>query len=517
MTNPAIKEAYKRDFLEILLSSKRKILKAIAVLFIPFVYAFICIAALWNPLGNIGKLPMAIVSLDKGYSDGSNPIVYGIDTFMNDWRSGQDQALIDMGLTYNDSAHKYCARVSDQFTFTNIDYISATDQNATYTNPLDYMNDNDDRTNPTGNVKWDINISKYYLEVGIPTCFSEFTNTINFNKLEKSICSYIAYERNYVTCEILDMGCSFILGGILQNIISDLLPNLDIDNLIFHDVPNKKFALYGVGIGELFLCVGMWVGAFAFVLIYDRKKRVANMSNKKWYFSKWLMMISISLIQSVVVMLAVGSLGLFGLGGAFLLDWMLIAFGGIVFSTIIQSLWFTFRDKSIGNFLMIVLLVLNIACGFGTFPALIQFPLFHWLSYIMPFSYMMHAQGALIFNIAVNTNVLSQSLYILQCVGILLIYPIIFFIIGCFNAKRREREIYYGSSIKKDVLDSLCKLKIDKKYVDDKGQLQWNKLPKKQMLDVINLTLINHPYESKFKWFKKRKRFIEEDLSKISE
>jgi hypothetical protein len=37
------------------------------------------------------------------------------------------------------------------------------------------------------------------------------------------------------------------------------------------------------------------------------------------------------------------------------------------------------------------------------------------------------------------------------------------------------------------------------------------------MLEVINLTLINHPYESKFKWFKKRKHFIEEDLSKISE
>jgi hypothetical protein len=84
----------------------------------------------------------------------------------------------------------------------------------------------------------------------------------------------------------------------------------------------------------------------------------------------------------------------------------------------------------------------------------------------------MHAQGALIFNIAVGTNVLSQSLYILQCLGILLIYPAIFFSIGCFNAKRREREIYYGSSIKKDVLDSLHKLGIDKKYVNNKGELE---------------------------------------------
>jgi hypothetical protein len=63
----------------------------------------------------------------------------------------------------------------------------------------------------------------------------------------------------------------------------------------------------------------------------------------------------------------------------------------------------------------------------------------------------------------------------------------------------------------------LKKLNIDKQYVNEKGQLVWKKLPRKQMMDVINLTLTNHPYERKFNWFKKRKNFIEEDLSKISE
>jgi putative membrane protein len=120
---------------------------------------------------------------------------------------------------------------------------------------------------------------------------------------------------------------------------------------------------------------------------------------------------------------------------------------------------------------MILFLVLNIACGFGTFPALIQFPLFNWLSYIMPFTYMMHAQGALIFNVAVGANALSASLYILQCVGILLIYPLIFYSLGLYNARRRSREIYYGSSIKKDVLDSLKRLGIEKRYLNKKGNL----------------------------------------------
>jgi hypothetical protein len=56
------------------------------------------------------------------------------------------------------------------------------------------------------------------------------------------------------------------------------------------------------------------------VLSLDRKRRVARLSNNKWYFSKWLFMATISLAQSIVVMFAVGCLGLFGLGGGFILD-----------------------------------------------------------------------------------------------------------------------------------------------------------------------------------------------------
>jgi hypothetical protein len=46
MKDSAIKKAYKRDFLEVICSSKRRIFKVIAILFLPFVYAFICMAAL---------------------------------------------------------------------------------------------------------------------------------------------------------------------------------------------------------------------------------------------------------------------------------------------------------------------------------------------------------------------------------------------------------------------------------------------------------------------------------------
>jgi putative membrane protein len=46
-------------------SSRKRILKTIGVFLIPFLYGFVCIAAFWNPLGNIGSAPIAIASLDQ--------------------------------------------------------------------------------------------------------------------------------------------------------------------------------------------------------------------------------------------------------------------------------------------------------------------------------------------------------------------------------------------------------------------------------------------------------------------
>jgi hypothetical protein len=85
-------------------------------------------------LGSIGKLPVAIVSLDKGAAQ-ENPDTppFLLDTFMDSWRSN-GTLLTDLGLSYDVKTNKYCAKATDQFTFTNIDYISST---------YEYANDND--------------------------------------------------------------------------------------------------------------------------------------------------------------------------------------------------------------------------------------------------------------------------------------------------------------------------------------------------------------------------------------
>jgi putative membrane protein len=163
-------------------------------------------------------------------------------------------------------------------------------------------------------------------------------------------------------------------------------------------------------------------------------------------------------------MLAVGALGFFGLGMGFFYECMLIAFAGIVFSTMVQGIWYSFRDKTISTFVLIIFLVLNISCGFGTFPSFMQFPIFQYISHIVPFNYLIHAEGAIIFNIASGTNVYENSMIVLKNVGILSIYLVGFFVLGMFMSKRRNREINYGTAKSKDLSLILMQMKLFDKY-----------------------------------------------------
>jgi hypothetical protein len=71
--------------------------------------------------------------------------------------------------------------------------------------------------------------------------------------------NYISYQMNFLSCEILDLGASFALGIIMQTLYNDIVGKTlpDINNIVHNDVPNKKYAIYGVGVGELFICIGM--------------------------------------------------------------------------------------------------------------------------------------------------------------------------------------------------------------------------------------------------------------------
>jgi putative membrane protein len=97
-----------------------------------------------------------------------------------------------------------------------------------------------------------------------------------------------------------------------------------------------------------------------------------------------------------------------------------------------------------------------------------QFGFFQVISHIMPFTYAIHAQGAIIFGIGGGVNILANSLYILQMVGILCIFAAVFVTIGLIMGKRRQRELLYGTANSKKCYSAIKALKMNDKYINNK-------------------------------------------------
>jgi hypothetical protein len=86
----------------------------------------------------------------------------------------------------------------------------------------------------------------------------------------------------------------------------------------------------------------------------------------------------------------------------------------------------------------------------------------------MPFTYAIHAQGAIIFGIGGGVNILVNSLYVLQMAGVLCIFAALFVTLGLVMSKRRQRELLYGTASAKKCYKAIKALKLDDKYINNK-------------------------------------------------
>ncbi|MBE4704308.1 hypothetical protein [Spiroplasma platyhelix] len=282
--------------------------------------------------------------------------------------------------------------------------------------------------------------------------------------------------------------------------LDGLLPNLD--DFIKTTIVGSQFNPYGIGLGQFFLCIGLWVGTLMQTFVYDRAKRVKKAKPWAWYLSKTTLMLVTAWIQTTILMITVYALGWSVMGSAFGLMYLWMMFTATVFVVIQQALWFSVQDETVGKFLIILLLIINLSSGWGTFPTFMQAGIFDVLSYIAPYTYSMHGQGVIIYSIAINGANLADTLYILQQLGILIIWTVGFLIIGLLASILRNREIYYGTCKSKKLAKILMEEKLTK-YVDPKtNKAIWKKLPKEEMPKVRKKVIKRFPEEGQYQWYK---------------
>ena len=194
-----------------LFSSKKKIIKFIAICLVPFLYGFICIWAFWNPVPNIGEVPMAIVDNSKridlavGFNNenGTNKVVVGqvaelnngvpvsiinpidstkpiqlssclsykqnysfVEAFIYGWH---DSILPDPLIKQNTNG-TYTINISDVSPLKNVSYFN--DKTKIKANDIATYNPN--LTNPITREQgaWDVTNEDYWMQIQIPTEFN---------------------------------------------------------------------------------------------------------------------------------------------------------------------------------------------------------------------------------------------------------------------------------------------------------------------------------------------------------
>lgn len=279
----------------------------------------------------------------------------------------------------------------------------------------------------------------------------------------------------------------------------------DLGDILKTTIVGSQFNPYGIGLGQFFLCIGLWVGILMQTFVYDRAKRIKNAKPWAWYLSKTTLMMGTAWIQTTILMLTVYALGWSAMGPTFGLLYLWMMLTATIFVLIEQALWFSLQDETVGKFLVILLLIINLSSGWGTFPTFMQAGIFNVLSYIAPYTYSIHGQGFIIYSIAVNGANLGDTLYLMQQLGILVIWGVVFITIGLLASILRTREMYYGTHNSKRLGKILLQEK-QAKYVNLKSNRAiWKKLPKEEMPQLRKKVLKRYPEETKYRWFKEWK------------
>ncbi len=279
----------------------------------------------------------------------------------------------------------------------------------------------------------------------------------------------------------------------------------DLAGIVNTNIVGSQYNPYGIGLGQFFLCIGLWVGTLMQTFIYDRAKRVKKATPWAWYLSKTTLMLATSWIQTTVLMIAVYALGWSAIGASFGLMYLWMMFTATVFVIIQQALWYSVQDETIGKFLVIILLIISLSSGWGTFPTFMQAPIFNVLSYITPYTYSIHGQGAIIYSIAVSGVNRADSLYIMEQFGFLVIWIVLFLGFGVLASYRRNRDMLYGTHKSKKLAEIFMEQELDQ-YVDHKTKkVKWAKLPNEEMPDIRKKVKRRFPEEGQYQWYKRWK------------
>ncbi|WP_088071876.1 YhgE/Pip domain-containing protein [Gottfriedia luciferensis] len=186
--------------------------------------------------------------------------------------------------------------------------------------------------------------------------------------------------------------------------------------LVGHKLNNVKE--YGVGLTPYILSIGLFAGGLMFTSVYPmRKNSIEPTSGLAWFFSKYSVLIIMGIMQAIIADIVL----IYGMG----LNVQNV--GYFVFFTIITSLTFysliqflTVTLGNIGQYLVFIMMLLQIGGTSGTFPIALTPTFFQNIHPYLPMTYAIKGFRELISD-SVNTGFVMDQIYYLCGFAVLFI------------------------------------------------------------------------------------------------
>lgn len=187
-------------------------------------------------------------------------------------------------------------------------------------------------------------------------------------------------------------------------------------------VKNKtvnKVASYGTAFSPFFISIALWVGCLMMyiVLLYDKDERfnIMGMKNKN-RLQRNAAYHGLITISAIILGILLQAFLDFQITNIFLYYFSIVLVANM-FMAIIQFLIMTFND--IGKFFALIILVLQLAAGGGTFPIQTVTEGFRWLHPLLPMKYTNEFLRESL--VSIESNLLTKNLIIILVVTIIFV------------------------------------------------------------------------------------------------
>ena len=394
-----------------MMKSKWRLASYILLLIIPTIYGFVTMNAFWKPFHHVDRLKVAVLNLDAGAKGKTleKSIIDKKEVVLGSQKIGLNIQSIDGIYNTRDEAKK----AVDDGKYSAIIVIPKG-----YTDAI---------------AKAESKVAQVVTDKINPATITRMVDAM-LKELKGNEVEFInSFKHNFLGGVMTNMGAAIdqlakdalTAGASSTSPISKLLMSMKDKKLVIdHHIIGEHIDVYGKGFSPFFIAISLWAGALATTFIIKNQRFDEKIGTVKHYLGKTMTWLMTGWIQSILLVLAISLQGVL-VEGSWTNQWRLLLMVlaiSTLFNLTIQGISFMVRFGDIGEFIIVILMVLNLVASAGTFPVFMQTGFFQAISPYLPFTYSVDLVRQMLHN--------PDTTQILIDLGKLLVWPTIFVTLG---------------------------------------------------------------------------------------